>query len=76
VISGGVAGLFDPKSDGRERRLGVPGSDSPDREGIVRSLMAILPGEAFAGITGMLAATDSQAWEQTAARMPELDSPI
>ncbi len=34
---------------------------APDREGMIRFLMQVLPKEPFAGLTGMLAGIDAEA---------------
>jgi len=72
-IAGGMAGLFEPKLMGEMVGWMYRSQTPTDREGMVRFLMAVLPAEAFAGLTGMLGATNPQAWAETATRIPEVD---
>ena len=48
------------------------GQVAADREGMIRFLMKILPDEAFAGLSQMLAAKGADAWAEMVQRIPEL----
>jgi hemerythrin-like domain-containing protein len=71
-IAGTMAGMFDPAMMGALVAWMYDGQDAQDREGMVRFLQRILPPEAFAGITAMLAARDASTWAEVQRRVPEL----
>lgn len=71
-IAGAMAGLVDPPLMGQMVGWMYRGQSVQDREGMVRFLMRILPAEAFAGISTMLAGQSEEAWAELARRIPEL----
>ena len=74
-IAGAMAGLVDPPLMGEMVGWMYRGQPAADREGMVRFLMRILPPEAFAGLSGMLAGIDAVDWAEIQRRIPELSSP-
>jgi zinc finger-like protein len=73
-IAGAMAGLVDPQLMGQMVGWMYRGQTTQDREGMVRFLMKILPAEPLAGITGMLAGIDGDAWADVVRRIPELSA--
>lgn len=75
AIAGSMAGMVDPKMMGELVAWMYRGQTAADREGMIRFLMRILPPEAFAGISAMLAGISTEAWAEMQKRIPELGSP-
>jgi hemerythrin-like domain-containing protein len=74
-IAGAMAGLIDPPLMGSLVGWMYGGQSAQDREGMVRFLMRILPPEAFAGMSQMLANLGADEWAEVQRRIPELDLP-
>jgi hemerythrin-like domain-containing protein len=74
-LAGAMAGLFDPAMMGALVGWMYDGQDVQDREGMVRFLQRFLPPGPFAGLAGMLAARDTDAWSEMQRRIPELATP-
>ena len=71
-IAGAMAGMIDPPFMGELVAWVYKGQGNADREGTIRFLMNVLPPEAFAGLSGMLAGIDASAWTDMQSRIPEL----
>lgn len=71
-IAGAMAGLVEPQMMGELVAWMYRGQNAADREGMIRFLMRVLPPEAFAGISAMLAGISTDAWGDVVRRIPEL----
>lgn len=71
-IAGAMAGMVDPPLMAEIVGWMYDGQTAADREGMLRFLMNILPHEAFAGLSQMLAAQGRAAWAEIQGRIPEL----
>ena len=71
-LAGAMAGMVEPAVMAQLVAWMYRGQLAPDREGMIRFLMQVLPEEPFAAITGMLAGIDAEAWKGMRRRIPEL----
>ncbi len=73
-IAGAMAGQVEPAMMAAIVGWMYDGQAVQDREGMIRFLMRILPPEAFAQISHMLASKDAAAWTEMLRRVPELEA--
>jgi len=67
-----MAGMVEPELMGKFVAWMYAGQSAQDREGMIRFLQAILPQEAFAGLTGMLGGLGDAEWAEMERRIPDL----
>lgn len=71
-IAGSMAGMFDPQLMAQVVDFTYRWHAAADREGMIRFLRNILPGEAFAGLTGFLKNQNPDSWPEMEQRIPDL----
>ena len=71
-LAGAMAGMLEPPVMAQLVGWMYRGQPAPDREGMIRFLMQVLPEDPFVAITGMLAGSDAEAWTEMRRRIPEL----
>ncbi len=73
-LAGAMAGMVEPPLMAELVGWMYRGQTTADREGMIRFLMKVLPAEPLAGLTGMLAEIDAEAWREMQRRIPELEA--